>query len=96
MEEFSLKGDHVPLVLYDLSCFTNGIRNHYGLQYFGVYGDALIFSLDLTDMSYIKTYKFGWDFAAVTVATMASYTWFTVSTTAWRQALICWSRVCGT
>lgn len=32
----------------------------------------------------ILTWKFGWDFAAVTAITMALYTWFTVQTTAWR------------
>ncbi|KAF7793718.1 hypothetical protein EIP86_004834 [Pleurotus ostreatoroseus] len=31
-----------------------------------------------------KTYNFGWNFAAITLATMAAYTWFTVRTTAWR------------
>lgn len=32
----------------------------------------------------ILSWKFGWDFAAVTAITMAAYTWFTVKTTAWR------------
>ncbi|KAF9260043.1 P-loop containing nucleoside triphosphate hydrolase protein [Marasmius fiardii PR-910] len=32
----------------------------------------------------ILTYKFGWNFAAITVGTLAAYTWFTVRTTAWR------------
>jgi len=32
----------------------------------------------------LQTYKFGWDFAAVTVLAMAAYTWFTVRTTSWR------------
>jgi len=32
----------------------------------------------------IKTYKFGWDFAAVTALAMVAYTWFTVRTTSWR------------
>lgn len=31
-----------------------------------------------------QTYKFGWDFAAITVLAMATYTWFTVQTTSWR------------
>jgi len=34
--------------------------------------------------SNIKTYKFGWDFAAVTALAMVAYTWFTVRTTSWR------------
>ncbi|KAF9513843.1 hypothetical protein BS47DRAFT_1372460 [Hydnum rufescens UP504] len=41
-------------------------------------------ALEITMVCSILTYKFGWDFAAVTALTMASYTWFTVSTTAWR------------
>ncbi|KAG8908488.1 Iron-sulfur clusters transporter atm1, mitochondrial [Tulasnella sp. 403] len=32
----------------------------------------------------ILTWKFGWDFAFITLLTMAGYTWFTVRTTAWR------------
>ncbi|KAL4066863.1 P-loop containing nucleoside triphosphate hydrolase protein [Scleroderma citrinum] len=32
----------------------------------------------------ILTYKFGWDFAAITLSTLAAYTWFTVRTTSWR------------
>lgn len=32
----------------------------------------------------MQSYKFGWDFAAVTLATMAAYSWFTIKTTAWR------------
>ncbi|KAG6850255.1 hypothetical protein H0H93_015807 [Arthromyces matolae] len=32
----------------------------------------------------ILTYKFGWDFAAITLTTMAAYTWFTIRTTSWR------------
>ncbi|KAI3600678.1 iron-sulfur clusters transporter atm1 [Moniliophthora roreri] len=32
----------------------------------------------------ILTYKFGWNFAAITVGTLAAYTWFTVRTTSWR------------
>ncbi|SGY93138.1 BQ5605_C037g11574 [Microbotryum silenes-dioicae] len=31
-----------------------------------------------------QSYKFGWDFAAVTLATMGAYTWFTIKTTSWR------------
>ena len=33
-----------------------------------------------------QTYKFGMDFAVITVATLAAYTWFTVRTTSWRYA----------
>ncbi|KAI6155296.1 P-loop containing nucleoside triphosphate hydrolase protein [Pisolithus tinctorius] len=32
----------------------------------------------------ILSYKFGWDFAAITLTTLAAYTWFTVRTTSWR------------
>ncbi|KAG5644185.1 Iron-sulfur clusters transporter atm1, mitochondrial [Asterophora parasitica] len=32
----------------------------------------------------LETYKFGWDFAAITAVAMAAYTWFTVRTTSWR------------
>jgi ATP-binding cassette subfamily B (MDR/TAP) protein 7 len=32
----------------------------------------------------LQSWKFGWDFAAVTAITMGIYTWFTVTTTAWR------------
>ncbi|KAF9243531.1 P-loop containing nucleoside triphosphate hydrolase protein [Melanogaster broomeanus] len=32
----------------------------------------------------ILTYKFGWNFAAITAVTLAAYTWFTVRTTSWR------------
>ncbi|KAI0258101.1 iron-sulfur clusters transporter ATM1 [Gloeopeniophorella convolvens] len=32
----------------------------------------------------ILTYKFGWDYAAITLTAMAAYTWFTVRTTSWR------------
>lgn len=31
-----------------------------------------------------QSYKFGWDFAAVTAVTMAAYSWFTIRTTSWR------------
>ena len=31
-----------------------------------------------------QSYKFGWNFAAITAVTMAAYTWFTVRTTSWR------------
>jgi ABC-type multidrug transport system fused ATPase/permease subunit len=31
-----------------------------------------------------QSYNFGWNFAALTAATMGAYTWFTVKTTAWR------------
>ncbi|KAF2487079.1 ABC transporter-like protein [Neohortaea acidophila] len=32
----------------------------------------------------ILTWQYGWEFAAITAATMAAYSWFTISTTAWR------------
>lgn len=31
-----------------------------------------------------QTYKFGWDFAAITAGALVLYTWFTVRTTSWR------------
>ncbi|WVR07997.1 iron-sulfur clusters transporter ATM1, mitochondrial [Kwoniella sp. DSM 27419] len=41
-------------------------------------------ALEISMVCGILSYKFGWDFAAVTVITMGLYTWFTVQTTAWR------------
>ena len=41
-------------------------------------------ALEITMVCGILSWKFGWDFAAVTASTMALYTWFTVQTTAWR------------
>ncbi|WRT69765.1 iron-sulfur clusters transporter ATM1, mitochondrial [Kwoniella shivajii] len=41
-------------------------------------------ALEITMVCGILSWKFGWDFAAVTAITMGLYTWFTVQTTAWR------------
>ncbi|KAI0790031.1 P-loop containing nucleoside triphosphate hydrolase protein [Abortiporus biennis] len=41
-------------------------------------------ALEISLVCGILTYKFGWDFAAITLVTMAAYTWFTVRTTSWR------------
>ncbi|KAF4613576.1 hypothetical protein D9613_007429 [Agrocybe pediades] len=41
-------------------------------------------ALEISMVCGILTYKFGWDFAAVTVLAMMAYTWFTVRTTSWR------------
>ncbi|WWD20363.1 iron-sulfur clusters transporter ATM1, mitochondrial [Kwoniella shandongensis] len=41
-------------------------------------------ALEISMVCGILSYKFGWDFAAVTGITMVLYTWFTVQTTAWR------------
>ncbi|GJE89843.1 ABC transporter ATP-binding protein/permease [Phanerochaete sordida] len=41
-------------------------------------------ALEISLVCGILTYNFGWNFAAITLATMAAYTWFTVRTTAWR------------
>ncbi|CDZ98636.1 atp-binding cassette transporter [Phaffia rhodozyma] len=41
-------------------------------------------ALEISMVCGILTWRYGWDFAAVTAATMGAYTWFTVSTTAWR------------
>lgn len=35
-------------------------------------------------VSSLQSWKFGWTFAAVTAATMVTYSWFTIVTTAWR------------
>ncbi|KAF7967137.1 hypothetical protein HWV62_35698 [Athelia sp. TMB] len=41
-------------------------------------------ALEISLVCGILTYKFGWDFAAITAVTLAAYTWFTVRTTSWR------------
>ncbi|KIJ11968.1 hypothetical protein PAXINDRAFT_171478 [Paxillus involutus ATCC 200175] len=41
-------------------------------------------ALEISMVCGILTYKFGWDFAAITATTLAAYTWFTVRTTSWR------------
>ncbi|KAK4047159.1 Iron-sulfur clusters transporter atm1, mitochondrial [Microbotryomycetes sp. JL201] len=41
-------------------------------------------ALEISMVCGILSYKFGWDFAAVTLTTMAAYAWFTIKTTAWR------------
>ncbi|CAE6410527.1 unnamed protein product [Rhizoctonia solani] len=41
-------------------------------------------ALEISMVCGILTWKFGSDFAWVTLATMAAYSWFTVRTTAWR------------
>ncbi|KDE04883.1 iron-sulfur clusters transporter ATM1 [Microbotryum lychnidis-dioicae p1A1 Lamole] len=41
-------------------------------------------ALEISMVCGILSYKFGWDFAAVTLATMGAYTWFTIKTTSWR------------
>ncbi|EAU83155.1 iron-sulfur clusters transporter ATM1 [Coprinopsis cinerea okayama7 len=41
-------------------------------------------ALEISLVCGILTYKFGWDFAAVTAGAMILYTWFTVRTTSWR------------
>ncbi|KAF9053910.1 P-loop containing nucleoside triphosphate hydrolase protein [Hymenopellis radicata] len=41
-------------------------------------------ALEISLVCGILTYKFGSDFAAITVGTLAAYTWFTVRTTSWR------------
>ncbi|CAE6435964.1 unnamed protein product [Rhizoctonia solani] len=45
---------------------------------------SIIFHIVPTALEISMTWKFGSDFAWVTLATMAAYTWFTVRTTAWR------------
>ncbi|KAJ9092730.1 Iron-sulfur clusters transporter atm1, mitochondrial [Naganishia adeliensis] len=41
-------------------------------------------ALEVSMVCGILSYKFGWDFAAVTASTMIAYSWFTIKTTAWR------------
>ncbi|KAJ2929640.1 hypothetical protein H1R20_g7456, partial [Candolleomyces eurysporus] len=41
-------------------------------------------ALEISLVCGILTYKFGWDFAAITAGAMVLYTWFTVRTTSWR------------
>ncbi|KAF6755428.1 iron-sulfur clusters transporter ATM1 [Ephemerocybe angulata] len=41
-------------------------------------------ALEISLVCGILTYKFGWDFAAITAGALVLYTWFTVRTTAWR------------
>ncbi|PPQ75239.1 hypothetical protein CVT24_007670 [Panaeolus cyanescens] len=41
-------------------------------------------ALEISMVCGILTYKFGWDFAAITALAMVTYTWFTVRTTSWR------------
>lgn len=41
-------------------------------------------ALEISMVCGILSWKFGWDFAAVTAITMLLYTWFTIKTTAWR------------
>ncbi|KAF8972237.1 iron-sulfur clusters transporter ATM1 [Flammula alnicola] len=41
-------------------------------------------ALEISMVCGILTYKFGWDFAAITALAMVAYTWFTIRTTSWR------------
>ncbi|KAH8092605.1 P-loop containing nucleoside triphosphate hydrolase protein [Cristinia sonorae] len=41
-------------------------------------------ALEISLVCGILSYNYGWNFAAITVGTMAAYTWFTVRTTSWR------------
>ncbi|KAF5326988.1 hypothetical protein D9619_004737 [Psilocybe cf. subviscida] len=41
-------------------------------------------ALEISLVCGILTYKFGWDFAAITAGAIVAYTWFTVRTTSWR------------
>lgn len=41
-------------------------------------------ALEISLVCGILTYQFGWEFAAITAATMSAYTAFTILTTAWR------------
>lgn len=39
---------------------------------------------ETTTYGFSQSYKFGVDFAAVTLVTMGAYSWFTIKTTSWR------------
>ena len=41
-------------------------------------------ALEISLVCGILTWQYGWQFAAITTGTMAAYSWFTISTTAWR------------
>ncbi|BGP55858.1 Iron-sulfur clusters transporter atm1, mitochondrial [Rhodotorula sphaerocarpa] len=41
-------------------------------------------ALEISMVCGILSYKFGFDFAALTLVTMSAYAWFTIKTTAWR------------
>lgn len=41
-------------------------------------------ALEISMVCGILSYNFGWNFAALTLVTMAGYAWFTIKTTAWR------------
>ncbi|KAF2857535.1 ABC transporter-like protein [Piedraia hortae CBS 480.64] len=41
-------------------------------------------ALEIALVCGILTHQYGWKFALITASTMATYTWFTISTTAWR------------
>ncbi|GAA6003724.1 uncharacterized protein JCM10292_000704 [Rhodotorula paludigena] len=41
-------------------------------------------ALEISMVCGILSYKFGWDFAALTLVTMGAYAWFTIRTTSWR------------
>ncbi|GAA5967734.1 hypothetical protein JCM11641_005749 [Rhodosporidiobolus odoratus] len=41
-------------------------------------------ALEISMVCGILSYKFGWDFAALTLVTMGAYSWFTIRTTSWR------------
>lgn len=42
-------------------------------------------ALEISMVCGILTYKFGWDFAAITLTALGAYAWFTVRTTSWRN-----------
>ena len=41
-------------------------------------------ALEISLVCGILTWQYGWQFAVITVGTMAAYSWFTIATTAWR------------
>ncbi|KAG9011113.1 Iron-sulfur clusters transporter atm1, mitochondrial [Tulasnella sp. JGI-2019a] len=59
---------------------TKGITFLLSSMIFHVFPTAL----EITMVCGILTWKFGYNFALITLVTMAAYTWFTVRTTAWR------------
>jgi ATP-binding cassette, subfamily B (MDR/TAP), member 7 len=81
--------NHLPSASHSLPPGTHFLGDIDGLWYFGELVSASYGALAANSVTLCtKTYKFGWDFAAVTVGTLILYTWFTVRTTSWRFELL--------
>lgn len=70
------------------STYLTGLANHThrGISFIlsSIVFHVIPTALEISMVCGILSWKFGWDFAAVTAITMLFYTWFTVKTTAWR------------